>query len=127
MVIQAFKSKYITLHAQDPFIIIAYKKDVTIDLVAAKEIVRERLAVTGEHDYPTLVDIRGAKLFTKEARDYFAKDGVKGFSALALLGGNRITVITANLFMSLSRPRVPTKLFLTREAALKWLEKFVPS
>lgn len=104
--------------------IITYKKDLVIDLDIARKIVVERLKVYDGHEYPTLVDIRQAKLFTKEARDYFAVDGVMGMTALALVTGGYFTVMTANLFIRFSKPRVPTRVFKTREAALGWLKQF---
>ena len=102
-----------------------YANDLTIDLELARIIVKQRLSVCAGKSYPFLADVRQLKLATKEARDYFAKEGVKGMTALAILVGNHLTVITTNLFITFSKPLIPTKAFRTREQALKWLRQYV--
>lgn len=118
-----FESRYLIYGEEDHIVILTYR-NIAVDLDTAIQIVRERMAFYDNQNYPTLVDIRNARLFTKEARDYFAKKGVAGMTALAIITGGHISVIIANLFISLSKPLVPTKTFRTREQALKWLERF---
>lgn len=118
-------SRYLIYKKERSIMLLTYKKDLAVDLDTAKNIVKERLKIYDGRDYPTLVDIRYAKLFTKEARDYFAIEGVKGMKALAIVTGGYLTVVTANLFITFSKPLVPTRAFRTQEAALKWLQQFV--
>ena len=118
----SLNSSYVSYKVEGPVVVINYKK-VAVDLDIAKTIVKERLLFYEGKHYLTLIDIRQARLFTKEARDYFAKDGVEGMTALAIVGGSYLTVVMANLFMKLSRPLVPTKLFKTKDHALKWLSQ----
>lgn len=102
-----------------------YKKDV-IDLETARQMVSDRLACFNGHTYPVLADVRNIRAVSKEARDYFAgPEGVKGISALAILTGGFLTVVTANLFMRFSRPPIPTKVFKTKEQAVRWLNQVV--
>lgn len=106
-------------------VIITYKKNLAVDLAMAKQLIGERLEYFNGMSYPTLADIRNVKLFTKEARDYLAKgDAVKDIPAGAILIGNYISVFMANVYMSFSRPQMPTKAFSTKEHALKWLMNF---
>lgn len=117
---------YMYWKVENSIMCITYKKDVKIDVETAKQIVKQRLSAFAGKNYPVLLDGRGVKLISKEARDYLAKgDGMKGVTALALLPGNHLTVIMANLFVTFSRPTVPTKIFITKEAALKWLRQFI--
>lgn len=122
---QILKLPYGTIKIENSIMTGVYEKGLTIDREMARTIVKERLSRFGHKKYPVLADIRGLKYATKEARDYFAKEGVEGMSALAILMGNYVTVVTANLFISFSKPLVPTRAFRTREAALKWLKQFV--
>lgn len=119
-----FDSSYAAYKIENSIAVVTYKS-VTVDLILAKQIVQERLLFYDGKEYPTLADIRDANSFTKEARDYFAKEGTKGIRALAIITGNYLTVITANLFITFSRPIIPTKVFNAKEQAMKWLNRFV--
>lgn len=122
-----WESTYVTFKIENSILIGIYRKDLTIDLQVAKQIVQDRLSFVNNEVYPALADARYVKLATKEARDYFAtKDGTLWMPALAILVGNHLTVIMANLFMRFSKPLIPTKAFRTREQALKWLQQFIP-
>lgn len=124
---QIFNFSFGVIKFENSLMIGVYVKNLTIDLDLAKEMVRERLRLLNGRTYPFLADVRQLKLATKEARDYFAKEGVKGMTALAILIGNPLTVIMANLFITFSKPLVPTKAFRTREQAVKWLQQFTPT
>lgn len=121
---QLFQSQYMTLKVEDSIMVIIYSKELTIDLEVAKQMVKERLSVFNNNNYPVLVDARYIKYATKEARDHFAKeDGVKGITALAILIGNYLTATMANLYIKFSKPPIQTKVFNTRDQAVKWLKQ----
>lgn len=115
-----------TFKVEDSVMHITYKNGVTIDLEAARQIIKERLSFFEGKSYPVLLNGRGVKLMTKEARDFLAKgDAMKGVIALAILPGSYLTIIMANLFIKFSKPTVPTKVFKTRENATAWLQEFI--
>lgn len=119
------KFSFGTFKIEVPVMTGVYAKDLVIDIELAKKVVREKLLIQQGKSYPFLADVRHLKLATKEARDYFANEGVEGMTALAILVGSYITVVTTNLFITFSKPKVPTKAFMTREHALQWLDQFV--
>jgi hypothetical protein len=60
-----------------------------------------------------------------EARAFnSSKEVVKHCSAIAILCDGLGQKISANFFINLIRPSVPTKCFNSEEEALKWLSKF---
>lgn len=122
---ESFEFPFGTLKIVDGVMTGTYEKNLTIDLDLAKTMVQQRLNVQRGRKYPVLADVRNLKLATKEARDYFAREGVEGMTALAILMGSYLTVVSTNLFIRFSKPLVPTKAFRTREQALRWLEQFV--
>jgi len=122
---QIFRSKYLTLKLDGQIMVMTYADDLTIDLEAAKIMVAERLSVFSDQSYPVLADARFIKFATREALDYFAgKDGVKGISVLAILIGNYLTVTLANIFIRLRKPAMRTKVFNTKDQAMKWLMEY---
>jgi hypothetical protein len=116
--------RFITIKNEDSIVLIAYRKGLSIDLEVAKEIVKERLNFFDGENYPVLIDGRHVKLLTQGARDYFSSEiGMKGVKALAILPGRYLTVVMAKLFMKF-KPKIPMKIFRTKEQALKWLRQF---
>lgn len=77
-----------------------------------------------EHPRPILVDIRGMHSIDRQARVFFRER--EGRSALALIVGSPLTRAIGNFAIGLDRPKVPTKLFTSPEAAHAWLLGFLP-
>lgn len=123
---EIFDSPYVTMRIEDSIISGIYKKGITIDLEDARKIAQDRITFLNGRIYPAFVDLRSVRFVTKEARNYFAQNaGIKGLKALAILVGNRLTVFIANFYLKLDKPKVPTKVFRTKEQAMNWLEQFV--
>jgi hypothetical protein len=62
---------------------------------------------------------------SKEARNYFSNERTASIQrATALLTSSKITVLIANFFMGLNKPKSPTKMFNNSEEAIRWLQKF---
>lgn len=122
----SFDSQYLTLRKENSILFIKFKEDLNANLGIAREMVGQRLSFIGDMEYPTLVDTRKVKFVSKEARDYFAKgDGIKGVTALAILTDNLISALTANLFITFSKPTIPTRIFKNEKTAIEWLSQFV--
>jgi hypothetical protein len=77
-----------------------------------------------EEQIPILVDIRGTGVLESDARNVYAT-GAEFALALALLVDSPFTRIAANLFMRVSNPRHPTKVFTAEDEARQWLKGFV--
>jgi hypothetical protein len=101
-----------------------YKSDVVIDLEAARKIADDRIRLANGVSRPFLGYVDGMSSVTKEARDFFSKnDGVKHMKKLALITTSPVSRIVGNFWLQISRPTVPTRLFLSKEDALNWLKE----
>lgn len=75
--------------------------------------------------FPLLIDARGIKSMEREARSFFTTNGRQTNTlAFGIIIDSSISKVVGNFFMAISKPRVPTRLFLNEEAALEWLQKF---
>lgn len=116
---------YVYLELEDDLLIGYYKKDKKIDLTAAKQIVRDRLALAGDQPVLALAINLGVKNMTKDARDYLAsEEGVKKVIAGAIIVGSPVGSFIGNWYLSISKPLVPSRIFTRKEAAIKWLQQF---
>jgi hypothetical protein len=77
---------------------------------------------------PLLVDLRGVKSQTAEARAYLAgREGVQVSQAVGLLIGSPVSRVLGNFYLGLNKPSVPTRLFTSEEEAQAWLRSFLTS
>lgn len=102
-----------------------FAPQLVIDLDTARETINARKKFAGSGVYPFLVEVSDVKSVTKEARDYFASaDGTSNVIAAAIMTNSVLGKMMCNFFLNCSKPLVPTKLFTSREEAIKWLGKF---
>ncbi|MBA3392616.1 MAG: hypothetical protein H0T89_08230 [Deltaproteobacteria bacterium] len=91
-------------------------------LADAKENVAMIFALGSSQRSRVLVDMRGVRSQTRDARQYFAgAEAEKATLAVALLIGSPVSRVLANFFLRLSPQRIPTALFTDEEAAIVWL------
>lgn len=96
-----------------------------VDLEYAKKVVTSRQELTKGENFPILVKLYSFKKLTKEARDYFAsKQACEGILAGAIYTESVLENTIANLFLLLSPPAIPTKVFKNEEKAMEWLKQF---
>lgn len=75
------------------------------------------------HRVGVIIDQRRIRTMTREAQEAATEDADKRPTiGVAILIGSPIAVMVANFFIIFGRPRYPTRLFTTEEAALAWLE-----
>ena len=95
-----------------------HEQDARENLAACRQLV-------GSKRVPVLVDMREAGSMTRQARQAYA--GEADFAtAQALLVGSAFSRIVANLFMRVSPPDQPTKMFSSEQEAGGWLRGFSP-
>lgn len=71
---------------------------------------------------PVLVDMRGVRSQSREARDYFGgPQAASATLAVALLIGSPVSRVLANFFLRLNSMRYPTRLFNDETIAITWL------
>ena len=116
---------YVLYEIRDNILIATYKKGVKIDLDIARKIVSDRRAVMGNKSMPVMVLNQGVISMDKEARDYLSSpDANRGLIAGAIISDSVFTSILSNFFLSVSKPKIPAKLFTSQDQAMKWLQKF---
>jgi hypothetical protein len=116
---------YILYEIRDNILIATYKKGLKINLDTARKIVADRRAVMGNKSMPVMVLNQGVISMDKEARDYLSsEDANRGLKAGAIISDSVFTSILSNFFLSVSKPKIPAKLFTSQDQAMKWLQKF---
>jgi hypothetical protein len=82
--------------------------------------------VAAGHRPPLLVDMRGMKSQSRDARQHYGSPEVVDITcAVALLVESRVTMLIANFFITVTKVSVPTKIFTDEAAALAWLNGFL--
>lgn len=122
------EKKYATtiadLHYKNEIMYVVFN-GTTITLAAAKEFIHVLNTEFAEQlPVQILADIAKLKTPEKAARDYWAtKEAEQVMKSLAIVAKSILAKIAGNLFLSINRPSVPTKMFIDEAAALDWLAK----
>jgi hypothetical protein len=75
---------------------------------------------------PILVDIRGARSVSRDARAYYAGyASAELYSAAGFIVGSPLSRALGNFFLGLNKPLYPTRLFSTEDEALAWLRQYL--
>ena len=99
-------------------------EDITLKI--AKQLVSDRKKLCKGNSYPVFVDVSKSVTIDKESRDYFVSDEAnEGLVAVAVLVKGWVQQSVVNFWYSLSKPKIPTKLFLSKEKAMIWLSQYV--
>jgi len=123
-----FENEFSTIELYGKIIIGTLKDNLSIDLDAAKIIVRDRIDVVKGDEYALLFDASGVISITKAAREYFAsQEASVGINAAAIIVHSPIGMMMGNFFLKINSPEKPTRIFLNREAAFNWLKKYTNS
>jgi hypothetical protein len=82
--------------------------------------------IAGERRRPVLVDSRGVRHQSREARAYFAgPEAAKRVSAVAVVVGSPVSRMIGSFFLRTSDHRIPTRLFDDEAPAREWLREFL--
>jgi hypothetical protein len=119
----AVETPYVWTIAADRIATITWSAGAVCTEALARATTIELMALTGGARLPVLADIRKWKSMTRDARTFYG-GATDTFSALALLVSSPATRMTANFFMGLNRPNVPTQMFNDEAEALRWLRRY---
>ena len=98
--------------------------EITSDDVVEMLEIRKKL-IKGRKG-PILADIRHIKSVSKEARDFGNnEEGISITTAFGILIGAPISRMIGNLFIGVTKPPYPTRLFTEEDKAIEWLKGFV--
>ena len=126
-ILEAVDTPFMSMWKDDSGLLCArYINDLHLSLDVAIAVVESRIYFARGRAYPILVDMRGIKSTTKEARQYMATVGATLVTAGALITGSAVNRTLGNIFLILDKPLVPLKLFTDEVQARKWLKQFLP-
>ena len=95
-------------------------------LADAQEFFQAGAVLRAGRCWPTLVDLRKTRTQDREVRKYYGSPEVaQTASIMAILVNSSLSKLTANLFITLSKPNAPTRMFTDEDEALAWLKGFV--
>src|SRR5688572_15574930 len=103
------ENPYVTMWMDENMICARYAKDLHMTLDIAKSCVGARLFFSKGKSYAMLIDMRGIKSVTAEARKYMASVGALHVKAGALITGSTLNRTLGNIFLTIDKPPVPTK------------------
>lgn len=77
-----------------------------------------------DRKYPLLIDARGIRSITRDARNFFTTNGRQTNTlGFAIIIDSSVSKVVGNFFLGINKPAVPTKLFLDESNAVDWLSK----
>lgn len=104
------------------FVRATMKNGVEMTLADSEEALAATAAVSGGRRARVLVDSRGLRYQSREAREHFvSEEAARVSSRVALLVGSPVSRVIGNFFLRSSAHRTPTRLFTDERAAIEWL------
>lgn len=98
------------------------KEGASFDLGDAVESLASTWKVAGERRAPALVDMRGIRSQSREARAHFvSEEAALCLSAVALLVESPLSRMIGNFFLGIGVHRFPTQLFSDEQTAERWI------
>lgn len=123
----SFESEFVSLQLVDGICIGIYKAGYKLTLDIAKQVVEDRIRFFDGKSFPSYADARHLVEVDADARKYLA--GPRA-SFLVTAGAVHVTspfsCWLGNVFLLLDAPKIPVKLFTSKELAVEWLSKFKP-
>ncbi len=107
-------------------VIVRVRSGARQSMTDASENLATAIAQTGGRRRPLLVDIRSAQPLAADVRrQYSGRAVVEAFTALALIvEASPLGRMMGNVYFSVARLDMPTKLFVEESQALEWLKDF---
>ena len=122
---EKLQTPYVSIWMDGEILCCKYAENLDLTLEIAKSLVESRIQFTGGVSYPALIDIRGLRSTTVDARHYMASIGTSMIKAGAIITGSSVNRTLGNIFLTIDRPIIPTRLFTGEEGARKWLSQFI--
>lgn len=98
-------------------------ENCTLDMDTLEKMTKVGDTWNGDRLCANLVDIRKLFFVDSKTREYAAAQYRPHVAGQAILIESKISSYFANLFLTFSRPKVPTRLFTKEEDAFKWLRE----
>lgn len=109
-------------------VVIKFKSTETHTLEDAQQVVSAHNAMSEGRPRPVLADLRQVKVgANKQARNHYAsQESAQYKSAMAMVTNSALRRTFGALFLFLSRPPYPGKMFSNEIQARKWLASYLP-
>ncbi|MGS2762938.1 DUF7793 family protein [Sinomicrobium sp. M5D2P9] len=119
------ENTYAWLWISRGLLFIAYKPGTVIDIRAARKVTTDRLALQKKETFPVFVDFREVKCADKEARDYFATDGLVLMRCMGVLIATGFARTLVDYYRKSNKPTIPVELFTEERDALNYLKNYI--
>ena len=94
----------------------------TLDMDTLKKMTEIGDTWNGDRLCANLVDIRNLFFIDSKTREYAAAQYRPHVAGQAIIIESRMSSYFANLYLTFSRPKVPTRLFTKEDEAISWLK-----
>lgn len=116
-------SCYWTWMGEDGIARTKVKPKVEITLEDAIENTKAVTSFYKDKKFPILIDSRGIKSMSREAREHFSARGRDSKTcAYGIVIKSPLSRVVGNFFLGINNPVVPTRLFDNEEKAIEWLK-----
>lgn len=122
---QYIQNEFAEFWIDNEILFFVYKGEMSIDLDAAKKIVKDRLNLQQGVPYPVFCDLRQVKSSDRAARDYLAKEGSSLVKAVGVLIGSPLSKVMMEFYLHLNKPLTPTRIFTDPYAVLDYLDPYI--
>lgn len=112
-------SQFRAHRSDDAYVRVDWVDGAHVEVRDAAEAIEAVVALWPDPPAPVLVDMRGARSITRQARQTFA-DPPK-IARTALYVDSPLGRTMANFFIAVSDPRIPIRLFTDLDEARRWL------
>ncbi len=119
------ETQYVRLRLENGILFGQFAPNIHMNLDIAKHCVETRINFCKHTAYPFVIDLRGIRSISKEAREYMGKEGSQYVTAGALLTNSFLAKTLGNFFLAINTPKVPSRLFDDKEKAIEWLKQFM--
>lgn len=102
------------------------KPGAVVELEQARENTTAVSSLYHGTKFPLMIDSRGIKSMTKDARNQFSTKGRETYAtAFAIVIDSPLSRVIGNFFIGINKPAVPTRLFDNERDAEIWLKKII--
>ena len=124
-VLEKVETQFVTFQLIEGILNATYKPSV-IDIEVAKEAVRVRKEYCNEQTFPHLIMDSSVAKLTKDARDYLSsEEATEGIAAAAIITNSVFKQTMINFWITVTRPKIPVRLFIKKSDASEWLKDWV--
>jgi hypothetical protein len=118
------ENPFFTIWKEEGIVYIRYN-EVVIDEAIMKNVMDSYYRITSYEPHVIFSDGSRIKYWTKEARAYQVKfENPQYMKAAAILVKSPVQQIFVNFFLVFHKPKIPVKLFISKEEALSWLSTY---